>query len=348
MGEDGGLMLIQNVCELPELSEMLAGGYVVRREHPTEPLAIYNYTAKAQYEPMWNETTLTCRGLIVDAAGNVVARPFRKFFNLEQVETLPDEPFEVFEKVDGSLGVTYWLHGEAWIASRGSFDSPQARMANKMLTWYDRSRMDPAHTYLFEIIYPENRIVVDYGTRRDLVLLAVIETATGREVPLSDVGFPVVERFDDVTDAASLKELTRSNTEGFVIRYAGGLRVKVKLAEYVRLHRILTGITEKRLLEDYLMAGTPVETLLERVPDEFYAWVQATVGRFRTEYAAIEAQAREQFAAVTATSRKEYAEAFCRSPLRSILFLMLDGRDYSQTIWKMLKPAVTPFIVDEV
>ena len=64
------------------LKEMLEQGYVVFKKHPEADLFIYNYSAKTQYERIWNEITLACRGLILDAEGNFVARPFAKFFNL--------------------------------------------------------------------------------------------------------------------------------------------------------------------------------------------------------------------------------------------------------------------------
>ena len=38
----------------------------------------------------------------------------------------------------------------------------------------------PGKTYLFEIIYPENRIVVDYGDYKGLVLIDVIDNETGK------------------------------------------------------------------------------------------------------------------------------------------------------------------------
>lgn len=357
-------MLIQNVCELPELDGMLAGGFVVKRSHPTEPLAIYNYTARAQYERVWNETTLTCRGLITDAAGKVVARPFRKFFNMDEhprSDIVFSKPFTVTEKMDGSLGIMYPISsGYYAIATRGSFEGDQAKWATAWLDanvksdFFDRSK-----TYLFEIVAKWNRIVVSYDYE-GLVLLAVIDTATGRDCDLPDVSdtrlraaksFEVSGKARDVL--ASLSLVDDGNTEGVVLRFnwpkvGPQTRVKVKLAEYVRLHRILTGITEKRLLEDYLMAGQSIETLLDHVPDEFYAWVKETVACLQKQYAIIEEDAKSQFAAVKAESRKEYAEQFLKSPIRSILFLMLDGRDYSQTIWKMLKPDATPFKTDEV
>jgi hypothetical protein len=159
---------ITNVYELAELQQMVDEGYISVRQHPTAPLYIYNYTAKAQYEGVWNHATLTCRGIITDSAGTILGRPFAKFFNLEQLEQLPNEPFEVYEKLDGSLGILYWLGDEPYIATRGSFESPQAQVATQLLRTYDLSALDRRLTYLFEIIYPENRIVVNYGARREL------------------------------------------------------------------------------------------------------------------------------------------------------------------------------------
>lgn len=55
---------------------------------------------------------------------NRVARPFPKFFNLDEAiangEQLPAEAFEVTEKLDGSLGILYWLDGEPRLATRGT------------------------------------------------------------------------------------------------------------------------------------------------------------------------------------------------------------------------------------
>src|ERR1700744_2448922 len=69
------------------LDHALSERLVVARRHPTRNLTILNYTERCQYERgLWNEVTLACRGLIHDGAGNVVARPFRKFFNYGQGE----------------------------------------------------------------------------------------------------------------------------------------------------------------------------------------------------------------------------------------------------------------------
>ena len=89
---------------IQELHQLIQQDYINVQKHPDADLYIYNYSAKAQYERMWNEWTLACRGLIMNGNHEVVARPFKKFFNLGEVENqwIPDEPFEVYEKMDGS------------------------------------------------------------------------------------------------------------------------------------------------------------------------------------------------------------------------------------------------------
>lgn len=347
--------MIQNVAELQYLPAMIEGGYITRRKHPEMPLYIYNYTAKAQYEHVWNEATLTCRGLICDEAGHIHARPFRKFFNLEQVEQLPDEPFEVTDKMDGSLGIMYWHEGQPFIATRGSFDSDQAREANKMLRGYDTSQLDSRFTYLFEIIYPENRIVVDYGSRRELVLLAVIITESGIEIPhfaTALTHWP--HRVKSVNMSIDeLRTYTAANCEGFVLRFESGLRVKVKTGEYVRLHKLLTGVTERTIWRDYLMPGNDIAPLLDRVPDEFNAWMRQTIDALNGQYREVEQDATCQFTSAVRQAgqndRRAFAELAKKSNLAPVLFNMLDGKDYSRHIWKMVEPkGVTTFKVDEV
>lgn len=184
----------------------------------------------------WNPATLLCRGLIVDAHDRIVARPFPKFFNWEEKQTADrlraaagraggggDEAkhrLEVYEKLDGSLGILYFYGGRPAIATRGSFDSPQARHATGLLHGAPYraalAALNPAYTYLFEIIYPENRVVVDYGTRNELVLLAVCNTATGDFLPweqlqptVTKLPFRVVPRVEGVSTLEELAEYTK-------------------------------------------------------------------------------------------------------------------------------------------
>ena len=322
---------MMNKLDWNTINELVAQRYLRIEKHPDAELYICNYTAKAQYEAYWNKYTSIFRGLIVDQAGVVVARPFAKFFNLGEVKLheLPDEPFEVYEKLDGSLGIMYWLDGKPYIATRGSFVSEQAQMANAILQekyHHHLSKLDPAYTYLFEVIYPTNRIVVDYGAIEDMFLLAIIDTKTGQEVPLNDIGFPVVAKHSGVSKLTELQKYATDNKEGFVIRYASGLRVKVKFfAEYVRLHQIITGLSLLDICA-YLSEGKSMDDLLEQVPDEVYDWVKESVVALQCHYDTIESACKEVYQEFP--TRKETALYFQKQAYPRVLFAMLTGKDY--------------------
>jgi RNA ligase len=331
------------------LREMLDERMVIIQKHPGAALFIYNYTNKAQYEGVWNEITLQCRGLILDADLNIVSRPFKKFFNLEEhpADVIPNEPFEVFEKLDGSLGILYWLGDVPHIATRGSFISEQAVHASGILlerynTGFDQ--LDRNLTYLFEIIYPQNRIIVDYGDKDDLVLLAVIDNKTGEDLSLPDIGFPIVKKYNGISDFKLLKDLAEENREGFVIRFKSGLRAKVKFAEYLRLHRIVTGVSNIVIWE-HLSEGRSFEDLLDKVPDEFYDWVKKTIDELKSQYETILANSRDVFKQLE--TRKDTALYFQTQKYQAVLFAMLDGKPVEKIIWKMLKPAYAkPFKIE--
>lgn len=333
------------------LRQMVNEKLVSVQKHPEADLFIYNYTPKVQYEKLWNEITLQTRGLILDAEMNVVAKPFRKFFNLEehQPEEIPQLPFDVFEKMDGSLGILYWINEKPFIATRGSFESEQSKKATEILhqRYADTFiRLDKNSTYLFEIIYPQNRIVVDYGNIEDLFLLARIDNATGQDLPIYEsTGFPIVKRYDGINDLKQLKALEEENKEGFVVRFKNGFRVKMKFAEYVKLHRIITGVSNVAIWE-YLSEGKSFDELLEKVPDEFYNWVKKVQSEIVNEFNKILTECKLVFKEFE--TRKETALYFQAQKKPSVLFSMLDGKTPDKIIWKMVRPKYSkPFKVSE-
>lgn len=331
---------MSNGLDFDEIHRQVDAGYISVRNHPEYPLRIFNYTEKAQYDSHWTAETLACRGLIVDGSNRIVARPFKKFFSYEQLNgNIPAGSFTAFEKLDGSLGISYHWEGQWHIATRGSFESPQAVKASKMLrTQYARAELDPLFTYLFEIIYPGNRIVVDYGGKRELVLLTVVDTATGVDCGLhdfADIGFPVVERHDGIKDVDTILAMNESNREGFVCLFHCGTRVKFKLAEYKRLHKIVTGTNEKTVWE-WLSSGKSLDEMLAGVPDEFHRWVKAVSLSLTVQYQTVEATALSEMQ--TFPTRKESAEYFKTCSYPPVMFLILDGRDYGPAIWKIVRP----------
>lgn len=145
------------------LKEMVAKKYISIQKHPTLPLYIYKYTISVPFEKMWNPATLAARGLVLDENGIQYNSPMPKFFNLEELEanglSLPDLPYIVYRKLDGSLIQVFFYMENLIFTSSGSFSSPHVFVAQQIAKQkgYDilmekyKNNTD-AITFIFEII----------------------------------------------------------------------------------------------------------------------------------------------------------------------------------------------------
>lgn len=357
--------------DIEDLLALEKRGLISKQEHPELPLLIWNYTNKCQYEGAWDDNTMMCRGLITDENGNIVARPFPKFFNLsehEQKPSLPDinwkQDFYVTEKYDGSLGIAYRAPDEWCLATRGSFTSDQAIEGTKMLQKLDMSYIPDGYTPLFEIIYPENRIVVDYGETRELVLLDVL-AHDGTSYFFNELVSPFAFakkigcRFAETYSMApsDIKGISGNNREGIVVRFQDGMRVKVKIEEYVRLHRLITGTNARHIWEVLKSGGTIVE-FIDRVPDEYYDWVEKISKELYENFLEIHLDSKRLFISFApfllkhgigeGNERKLFAQYAKGTKYPHLLFKLYDGKDISQDIWKMIKPEYSVPFKDEI
>lgn len=340
---------------LETLEKYYQDGLLLKQTHPIHDLTIWNYSPKVQYDRLWDDVTMQCRGLVTNSKGEIIARPFKKFFNYEEhkPEEIPNEEFVVYEKLDGSLGILFNYQEEWILATRGSFTSPQAIKGIELLKKYKYKYLPTDCTYLFEIIYPENRIVVDYGKEEKLVLLGSIQTNTGKEYNINnenyeDLGFEIVTTYKTWGEGYDLlKEEISKDKEGYVIRFKNGFRMKIKGDEYVRLHRILTNVSNRDIWE-YLKNGKSFDELLEKVPDEFNDWVRDTVKDLQNKFDTIKNNVEIDFKELI--NKKEFAEKIKDNPNKSFLFKRLDSysNQLNEMIWDSIYPAYSkPFKKDE-
>jgi RNA ligase len=329
------------------LNQYHGQGLLYKQVHPTLPLTIWNYAEKVQYESLWDHVTSQCRGLVTDDEGNVVARPFNKFFNVEEGKHTPTSEFDVYEKMDGSLGILFFYENEWVFASRGSFTSEQALKFKEIFTKkYKTSHLYIPNTYLFEIIYPENRIVVDYGDTEDVVMLGEIDTKSGEELDLNHYTssiFNVVKKYDGISDYSTLKGMVKNNAEGFVVRFSNGERMKIKGDEYIRLHKIMTNLSTTAVWE-VLYNGGSMDELLKDVPDEFYNKIKEYEEKLRFQFNGIDTDYKIFFNHIqikvkeVGGDRANFASLAKEYTYPSLIFGLLDGKDISPTIWKIVKP----------
>ena len=346
------------MISLDVLEKYYQDGLLLKQTHPRYDLTIWNYSPKVQYDRLWDDITIQCRGLVTNSKGKIVARPFKKFFNYEEhsPEDIPNEDFVVYEKLDGSLGILFNYDNEWILATRGSFTSPQAIKGKEILNRHDISAWRKDNTYLFEIIYPENRIVVDYGDQEKLVVIGGIHTETGDEIPDSslfwtqDSGFEIVTTYKTWGEGYDLlKEEISKDKEGYVIRFKSGFRMKIKGDEYKRLHKILTNISNRDIWE-YLKENKPFDEILDKVPDEFYDWVKETARDLTSKFENIDDGYNEVFNSIFSPtkSKKDFAIEAKRYPYSSLLFAMYDGKPTHKIIWKLIKPKYSkPFKKEE-
>ena len=99
--------------------------------------------------------------------------------------------------MDGSLSILFHYNDLPIFCTRGSFCSDQALKAEEIYKLkYKDVEVKKECTYCFEVIYPENRIVVDYNTLEDLFLISITHTKSGKEMNIDQAGFLSVRKFD--------------------------------------------------------------------------------------------------------------------------------------------------------
>lgn len=319
-----------------KLDEYVKLGLVRSQTHPTLPLTIYVYTETAAFERLWNSVTSLCRGLVVDDKDRCIVRCLPKFFNEDEPHALcgidPTDTLMVFNKLDGSLiQVVNDKEYGLTVTSKGSFASDQAKWAQQIIAEkYTTEDFDTDKTYVFELIHPENRIVLDYGDTRDLFLLAVINTEGGQEYDIYTNRF---EKFPKVETIANQEKHMAELVEGVVVK-TGTHRYKLKTGEYLRLHRIVTEFTPKRVWEA-LRDGASLE--FTNMPEEFQKWLDETIADLLIRYNDIDGKAGAEHLKAKNMTDKELglSKDF---QYKGLVFMLRNGKDVSQTIWKMVKP----------
>lgn len=367
------------------IEKYLKTGLVAESLHKDFPLNLYTYSRKAVHENLWDGVTSKCRGIVIHRDSNeVIARPFEKFHNYGTTSiegTSPEtnpllftrQP-EIIEKVDGFLCTLYRWGGEDYIASKGSFHSIHAKWATAEYRKQYRAGFPLGWTPMFEGLCRDLRIVLDYGDQSGLVLLALINNETGREIPPSMLrefanrnGVRMARVFNISLDQA-LSETREENVlpgEGYVLTWYNEdgppTRLKLKYVEYLRLHRMVTGVSPKRIWE--VLSQAHLKSELNEYLDSSTPWFTKFVLQWKTdlegEFNRIQVLARGRYYAIKkeidahrtiygfdnlGSERKMWALAFLKEENRefaSIMFAMLDGKDEAVVIWKQVKKMTT-------
>ncbi len=310
-------------------------------------LLLFDYSHKAQFAARWNFFERVSRGLVINSVtGEIVARPFDKFFNwFEGGRKARGHIVSVTEKLDGSMGILFRENGAYRITTRGWFHSEQAAWATKFLNAnYDLSDLPNELTLLFEIIYPENRIVIDYQGREALILLAARNRFTGEYVKFfpdlyelaQKYNFPLpnVHTFNNITELIEQTGTLPAEQEGYVVEFSDGDRYKFKGDRYLELHKLISGLSYKNTIE--AVQNNTVDYIRAQIPDEFLQEFNAWVIEIENVIAQTKQNVQATFDAAPKESRKDFAlwVQEHHKKLAPYLFALLDGREITPLIFK--------------
>lgn len=266
----------------------------IRREG-LENLVLLNYhpTAAFRGANKWLDIERVARGLIFEKeTGELVARPFIKFHNYSEdpndynIKSTDIESLAY--KEDGSLGICFFYNNQWWVSTHGSLTSDQGVYATNLLRNKNTSLLDTHVTVMAEIVYPENRIVTNYGDVSDLIYLNAFSLDANKSVTSEYVDYikQNVFTYNSVYQTQTTFDITNENViqdildfcetqpdfnfEGFVLTLKSGRMIKFKTKAYLDVHRCRFDVSLKRVKE--LMIDSP-DVLVDwkaTLPNEFF------------------------------------------------------------------------------
>jgi RNA ligase len=343
------------------LRQAVAKGLV--QEKQKDGLSLFQYTRNCMFRPRnWSRTTKKARGIILDTSGRVVCRPFNKFFNLDEVPStsskvvyhkLSKQAVEITEKLDGSMISLWHYNGEWRTSTTGSFHSSQALYALEMLhkKYPKFVQLDHAYTYIFELVGVEwDRKVVKYDEEALVLLTALRNTWWEEEEVDRDVldamvkgmgfGRPKVITLNPY--AAIHGSDIGDNEEGYVFRFSDGLRLKIKSVRYVRLHRLLSGLNPRKLI-DVMKSGDYDEVMWD-VPKHIRDDFDDLLASLMQIHAQIASEAEEYWLDMENNVGRNagfkemaiYIQQNVPIEMRSLLYNRMRNKERSSIVWDLV------------
>jgi len=313
----------------------------------------YNQIDSDFNEPIVREA----RGVILDEYDDykVVCKAFNKFFNYgeELAAEIDWKTAKIHEKVDGSIMKLWWSERfMKWIVStNGTIYAQNAdvmfpsngitNFREMFMEAYNKKELrgEPSkkHTHVFEMVGPQNRVVIPYE-EIDLFYLTSVNNETFEEI--QDGAFryfpvPFGYYFDSLEETVEFTKSDDFNTfrnEGFVVKDASNNRIKIKTEDYLKIHRMRgeTNPTPKRFLE--LMRTNETSEFLSYFPE-----YQSEYDKFKEKYISYRKKLDElldYFVSIKDLDRKDFAMKANSTIAPAFLFGLLDEK-YSTSIGYM-------------
>mgnify|MGYP001206508995 FL=1 len=257
---------------------------------------LIRYGLAEMQEGMWideNSIYRECRSIVIDLKNEeIVLSPFRKFFNLNEVNENKLEKViekfnsakvvEVANKLDGSMQNARWYKGKVFMAGSMALNQKESwRLQDgySMLTdnYLKMLKENQNYTFIFEYISLKDAHVVLYKKEDEgLYLIGMRNTLTGEQVSYSKVieiakkyNVKVVslenKNIDTLLD--EMKKFKSYEKEGWVLNLYGHY-IKIKCDDYVYIHRLLDKVSSVNVVIQSI-AEEKFDDLLSKIPDKY-------------------------------------------------------------------------------
>lgn len=257
---------------------------------------IYDGETENSGEDLWERYDgfyRECRSIVIDVVNDcIVLCPFRKFFNINELEETSLEniksriekayTIEFSNKLDGSMQSATWYDDKIIMAGSQAINPDNSwrlqdgyRMIMKLPGYEKMLKEHVGVTFIFEYISLKDAHVVKYKKDQEgLYLIGIRMNETGKELPYHTVisianiyGIPTTNIFDKTLNELmnELDDKSSDEAEGFVINI-DGYKVKVKYNDYRHIHKALSKLLSVNLIirsiaDDYyddLLAKLPL------------------------------------------------------------------------------------------
>lgn len=257
---------------------------------------LIRYGLAEMQKGMWedeNSIYRECRSVVIDLVNEcLVITPFRKFFNLNEVEENKLENIinkiksakilEIVDKLDGSMQSARCYNGEIFMSGSMAINpenSWRLQDGYSMLTDNHKTMMqcNDNYTFIFEYISKKDAHVVLYDKSQEgLYLIGARNVKTGKQMSYGDienisnkykVPMARIEKssLDDILKKST--ELKAHEKEGWIINIDGHL-IKIKCDDYVHLHRLLDKFSSVNVIIENV-AEDRIDDMLSKVPDSY-------------------------------------------------------------------------------
>lgn len=224
-----------------------------------------------------NDIVRECRGIILyEPTWECVCHAFDKFGNYgeDYVPNLDQKSIYIREKVDGSL-IKIWFFEDRWhYSSNGMIDLKDVETIDSYVNFMDlfkmalysnnltieefEQKLNPKYTYMFELVSPLNRVVIEYK-KPDIYLLAARERKMDKlflNFEIEGIKSPKKYYFKTISEIIEATQTLSWNEEGYVVSDKYNNMMKIKSPEYIKSHYFRNNnvITNKRLIS-IILAG---------------------------------------------------------------------------------------------